>query len=225
MVDGVSPHAFLDTVPAGLVLGAPRNKGVLAQRLRVKRTRNTARLVFDLHVSLGFYAMPFLFLMAFTGLAWSFEWFHDGIYWITRSTPPPREAPEIEPTETPISLDAAHALALSTLGPVRTLTLSIPREPTRAWTARALTVDAPHDRAFDALHVDPGSGEVIAVDRYRDRSLGARTRATFYAIHVGTIFGEPTRVIAFLASLLGATFPITGLLMWLRKRRAKRRRA
>lgn len=222
---GVSTLVFLVVLVSGLFLWWPRNKRELRDRLRVKRTRNPARLVFDLHVSLGFYAMPFLFLMAFTGLAWSFDWFHDGIYWVTRSSPPSREAPTVEPTDAPISLEAARASALSALGEASHVTLSLPQEPDRAWTARALSRSAPHDRALDAVHLDPSTGQVFATDRYQDRNLGARTRSTFYAIHVGTIFGEPTRLLAFVTSLLGATFPITGFLMWLRKRRGAAKRA
>jgi uncharacterized iron-regulated membrane protein len=35
-----------------------------------------------------------------------------------------------------------------------------------------------------------------------------------YDIHVGSILGFPGKVLAFLASLIGASLPITGFLVW-----------
>lgn len=35
-----------------------------------------------------------------------------------------------------------------------------------------------------------------------------------YDIHVGSILGFPGKVLAFLASLIGASLPITGYLIW-----------
>jgi uncharacterized iron-regulated membrane protein len=44
-----------------------------------------------------------------------------------------------------------------------------------------------------------------------------------YDIHVGTIFGLPTKILAFLASLTIATLPVTGVLLYLGRTRKSRR--
>jgi len=50
-----------------------------------------------------------------------------------------------------------------------------------------------------------------------------------YDIHVGAIAGMPGKIIAFLASLLSASLPVTGFIIWWdrekRKRQSKRRKA
>ncbi|WP_233207986.1 PepSY domain-containing protein [Siphonobacter sp. BAB-5405] len=35
-----------------------------------------------------------------------------------------------------------------------------------------------------------------------------------YDIHVGSVLGFPGKVLAFLASLIGASLPVTGFLVW-----------
>ena len=40
-----------------------------------------------------------------------------------------------------------------------------------------------------------------------------------YDIHIGAVLGYPGRIAAFLAALIAASLPITGLLIWLGKRK------
>ncbi|WP_366938414.1 PepSY-associated TM helix domain-containing protein [Algoriphagus sp.] len=42
-----------------------------------------------------------------------------------------------------------------------------------------------------------------------------------YEIHFGSALGLPGRIFAFLASLIAASLPITGFLVWLNKRKKK----
>ena len=44
-----------------------------------------------------------------------------------------------------------------------------------------------------------------------------------YDIHVGSILGFPGKVMAFLASLIGASLPITGFLVWYGRKFKKRK--
>jgi uncharacterized iron-regulated membrane protein len=40
-----------------------------------------------------------------------------------------------------------------------------------------------------------------------------------YDIHIGAVLGYPGRIVAFLAALIAASLPITGLLIWLGRRK------
>ncbi|MEN0061317.1 MAG: PepSY-associated TM helix domain-containing protein [Myxococcota bacterium] len=51
------------------------------------------RATYDLHNVLGFYASGVLRLIAMTGLVWSFQWFGEGVYWITSAGAPKTELP------------------------------------------------------------------------------------------------------------------------------------
>ena len=77
---GVSTIAFAITLISGLFIWWPRNAKVLRNRLTVKCNKGWRRLFLDLHVSLGFWSMLLLLLMALTGLTWSFGWYREGFY-------------------------------------------------------------------------------------------------------------------------------------------------
>ena len=53
--------------------------------------------------------------------------------------------------------------------------------------------------------------------------LGTDARPLVRALHLGTWGGMATRVLYFLAALIGATLPITGYYLWIRRLRRKRR--
>ena len=57
---------------------------------------------------------------------------------------------------------------------------------------------------------------------FSERSLGARVRSSFKPVHTGSIWGTPSKVIAFVVCLFGASFPVTGVIMWLNRIRKKK---
>jgi uncharacterized iron-regulated membrane protein len=49
---------------------------------------------------------------------------------------------------------------------------------------------------------------------YRDKPAGEKFIGMNYDIHVGAILGWPTKILAFVASLVCATLPVTGFFIW-----------
>jgi uncharacterized iron-regulated membrane protein len=72
-ITGISAIIFIILLITGIVLGFPRNMALLRQRLSVKWEARWRRVNYDLHSTLGFYACIVLFLMAATGLVWSYK--------------------------------------------------------------------------------------------------------------------------------------------------------
>jgi uncharacterized iron-regulated membrane protein len=62
---------------------------------------------------------------------------------------------------------------------------------------------------------------VLGTLAFSQRSLGARVRSTFKPVHTGSIWGTPSKIIAFIVCLFGVTFPITGTIMWINRTRKK----
>jgi uncharacterized iron-regulated membrane protein len=63
---------------------------------------------------------------------------------------------------------------------------------------------------------------VIGNLKFQDKNLGQRVRSTFKPVHVGSIYGLPSKIIAFLVCIFGVTFPITGTIMWLNRLKKKK---
>jgi uncharacterized iron-regulated membrane protein len=238
LIVGVSTVMFLFIIATGIVLWWPATRKAVQQRLKVKWSGGWKRVNHDLHIVLGFYSALFLFVFAFTGLAWSFEWFNKGIYAVTNS-PMQRPEPPVSTVPTAAEVTAAPAPVLGTpvvsgssLTPDAALqlvmrqvpeaefyALQLPKDPTGSIRVATLRRGASYENATDEQYLDQYSGEVLSQQTYEQRSLGQRVRGMFKPVHTGAVFGWPSKIIALVVCLLGFTFPITGTILWLNRLR------
>lgn len=223
---GISTFIFLFILITGLIIWWPKTKKILKQRLKIKRNAGWKRINHDMHLVFGFYSAIFLFIMAFTGLAWSFEWFNKGIYTVTSSPikPPPPPKSVYQSSATRISFDSAFNIAKSIYHNPEFISISMPKDSTEAINLVALAENAVHELATDAVYLDQYSGAVLGKLAFAERSLGARVRSTFKPVHTGSIWGTGSKIIAFLACLAGVSFPITGTIMWFNRTRKRKKK-
>ena len=88
---GVTTLVFVAILISGVVIWIPKTKKALKNRLQVSCNKGWRRFWYDSHVSLGFYATPFLLVMALTGLTWSFTWYRTAAYSLFGGTAPKEE--------------------------------------------------------------------------------------------------------------------------------------
>lgn len=226
VIVGISTIFFLFIIATGIVLWWPKSNKILKQRLTMKWSSGWKRLNHDLHIVIGFYTSIFLFVFAFTGLAWSFEWFNDGIYTVTGTTKEQPEPPlsTVQEGAPPISFEKAYALAKAEIPAAVFYSVSKPKEADAALTVNVMPENAVHERANTQLFFDQYSGKKLGSLAFEDKNLGQRVRATFYPVHVGSIGGLPGRIIAFISCLAGFTFPITGIILWLNRLKKERKK-
>ena len=224
-ITGISTLIFLFILITGIILWWPRNKAILKQRLKIKSSASLKRLNHDLHIVLGFYSAIFLFIFAFTALAWSFKWFNDGIYKVTGSSQKPAEPVHsvFQPDKKRISYDSAFLAVSNIVTEAQYYTLRVPGDSTGVFTATVLPLGA-HESAADNYYIDQYSGQVIGSLKFQDKNLGQRVRSTFKPVHTGSIYGLPSKIIAFLVCLFGVSFPITGTIMWLNRLKKNKRK-
>lgn len=237
LVVGVSTVMFLFIIGTGIVLWWPATRKAVRQRLQVKWSGGWKRLNHDLHIVLGFYSALFLFVFAFTGLAWSFEWFNKGIFTLTNS---PMERPEPPVSAAPVAVapeiaaapaapqsltaDAALARARQLAPTAVYYALQLPKESTASIKVATLRPAATYENATDEVYLDQYSGQVLRTQTYEQRNLGQRVRGLFKPVHTGAIFGWPSKIISLVVCLLGFTFPITGVIMWLNRLKKGRKK-
>jgi len=79
---------------------------------------------------------------------------------------------------------------------------------------------------YEHFHInyDQYTGELIAEENYENKNAGEKLLAMNYDIHVGAIGGLPGKIIAFLASLICGSLPITGFIIWWDRKKRKWRR-
>ena len=216
---------FLFILITGIILWWPRTKKILVQRLKIKKNAGWKRLNHDLHLVFGFYSSIFLFIIAFTGLAWSFEWFNNGIYKVTNSplkNPAPPKSEYVSGTSA-ITPDQALAIAQTTSRDAQFYSISIPKDSSEVFIVMTLGKNPVHESATDALYIDQHSGKIAGRLPFAERSTGAKARSMFKPIHTGSIWGMPSKIIAFIVCIFGVSFPITGTIMWINRTRKKRK--
>ena len=225
LIVGISTLIFLFILITGIILWWPKTRRIFKQRLKIKWNAGWKRINHDVHLVFGFYSAIFLFIFAFTGLAWSFEWFNNGIYKVTNSPLKAPSPPKSNYTADAkrISIDEAFSAAKTVYINAEFYNMAMPKDSAEAVNVTALKKNAVHESATDALYIDQYSGKVLGTMKFNERSLGARVRSTFKPVHTGSIWGTPSKIIAFIVCLLGATFPITGVTMWINRTKRKKR--
>src|SRR5690606_19215767 len=78
-ITGAATIMFTLGVITGMVIWVPQKVRNWKQGLKVKWNANWKRVNHDLHNTLAFYSLIFLFLMGVTGPQWSFPWYRTGL--------------------------------------------------------------------------------------------------------------------------------------------------
>jgi uncharacterized iron-regulated membrane protein len=229
-VVGIAVLLFVPSLVTGLVLWFPRRPGdlrragALRRRLTVDPRRRLPRVNYDLHRILGVYALLAALTLALTGLVWSFSWVDRAVYWIATGggTPPAAVPWRSDGIVTAAGAAAAVDRALDAAGRAfpgaDRLDAALPAGPTGGLSVCATPMAGLSYRT-DCLWFDGSKGRQIGAERYRDQNAGDRLRAMNHDVHVGRIAGVPGRLVAFAASLVAASLPVTGTLIWWNRRR------
>jgi uncharacterized iron-regulated membrane protein len=175
------------------------------KRVSVKVGASWKRFDFDLHHAAGFFSSAFICVLAITGVVKAYtpdlQPFFDRI---TNSPSMTRALPSkpVPGSASRAPLDAVVAAARAKLPGAMVARIQPPAGKDGSWV------------------VNQYSGEILGVQDSRTAPLGTQITIQNRAIHVGGIYGAPTRILAFLTALAVLVQTVTGLLMWWRKRKA-----
>ncbi len=75
-----------------------------------------------------------------------------------------------------------------------------------------------NQRGTDRYKFNPRNGEITETTLYKDLDNSGKIRGWIYSVHVGSWGGMLTRILTFIAALIGASLPLTGYYLWLRKK-------
>ncbi|MBL7768244.1 MAG: PepSY domain-containing protein [Flavipsychrobacter sp.] len=227
---GSATLVFLIMLISGIVLWWPKNKAAIKQRFSIKWNAKWRRVNYDLHNVLGFYMSWIGIFLAITGLVWGFDWFADATYYATSGGKkrPPHEHPVSNPKiagNTDLVADQLWAHHLANMTDKESITVFYPVTETDP-----LEMGVNHRPGtyykVDYYHYDRYSGEELPATGsyaggFEDASLADKLVRMNYDIHVGAILGLPGKFLAFFGSLIAASLPVTGFLLWRGRRKKK----
>jgi len=224
---GVAVLIFVVLLISGIVLWWPTKwiKSIIDKSFKIKWDASFKRVNYDMHNVFGFYSCIFLFFIAITGLVWSFGWWSKSLYWVTSGGKPlveNRESPKSDTTQVKtfnITTADKVLLNLRKENPQAAgIMISIPAKP--ADPIGAFVYKQKHtfynmDRySFDQQTLKEISIKTPFSGKYVEANIPDKIRRMNYDIHVGSVLGLTGKIIAFLASLISASLPITGFIIW-----------
>ena len=214
---------------SGLYLRWPRQALNWRAWLTLDWAKKGRSFNWDLHSVAGTWCMIFYLLAALTGLSWSYEWYNKGLQKLFSDSPnsQQRKGGRGQPGPSgpaPVAdYDAIWATIQQAAGPQLSLyNVRMPPVAGQPATVFYLRSDSPHERAFNQIVLDPVTGVIKQHQRYADKSYKAQLLTSIYALHVGSYWGLPGRILVTIASLSMPLFFITGWLLYLDRRRKKR---
>ncbi|MEJ6978986.1 PepSY-associated TM helix domain-containing protein [Pedobacter sp. P351] len=233
---GVSVLVFVIMLLSGIVLWWPRKwiRSIRDKSFKIKWNGSFKRANYDTHNVLGFYSCLFLLIISLTGLVWSFQWFSKSVYWLSsggKSIPEYKQPISDTTLTVPFKMTAIDKIWMSLSGNGNNRTamfISIPKK-----SADAIGISVYYNQGtyykMDYHYFDQHSLKVLKADgpyfgKYADAGAADKLRRMNYDIHVGAILGLPGKILAFLASLISASLPVTGFLIWWGKRKKSKKR-
>ena len=215
-------------VLSGLYLRWPRRALDWKVWLKPDLTRRGRSLYWSLHAVAGTWFCVVYLIAPLTGLTWAYDWYLRGATTLLTGQAPPPEtaaapAPKAAGARQLPQLDTAWKTLLAHDGAhLDSVLISIPKSPGKPVRLRYLNHDSPNDVAYNLLLVDGKSGAILKAARYEDQPLGQRIVTAKLAVHRGAFFGLPGAIVFMLASASLVLFPVTGLLLYLGRRRQQR---
>ncbi|WP_426076007.1 PepSY domain-containing protein [Janthinobacterium sp. PSPC3-1] len=187
--------------------------------------------LWNLHSVIGTWCLVVYVMLTLTGLYWSYDIVRDNIdAWagkpprVAQAPAKPGPAREKKPETARAAIDTA--LAWNTFqqraGAWTLATVRMPTRPNDTVQFTWLAADAPHDRARSTMAISPADGSITEDKPYGQQGQGSRLVSIIYPLHMGTYFGLPGRIIVTVASLCMPLFGITGWMLYLGRRKAKR---
>jgi uncharacterized iron-regulated membrane protein len=222
---------FLVMLVTGLVLWWPKNKGAVKQRFTIKWSARWRRKNYDLHNVLGFYATWIVIILVITGLVWGFQWFAKATYWTISAGESLRQYQEPLSDTTRLTTQAQMPAVDRVWQKMRAeypaaaiIEVHIPEHPA-ASIAASINPEAATYWQTDYRYFDQYTLEELPVDhpwgRYHQATTADKITRMNYDIHVGAILGLPGKLLAFFASLIAASLPVTGFYIWWGRRNKK----
>ncbi|WP_336834512.1 PepSY-associated TM helix domain-containing protein [Sphingobacterium siyangense] len=225
---GTNCLLFLITLITGFIWWYPTKwtKSTRDKSFKIKWKANWKRLNIDLHNVLGFYTLIITVILTVTGVVFTFRWFDDGYHWLITGGETRLHHPEKGISDTTLlstSFRYPDDEIWRRFIQHQNVRIKYPKEAKDVYTVY-INPTTGHNDLTTWYELDQNSLAIVGESKYAKMSLGQKIYRANFDIHVGTIGGMPTKVLASFASLVGASLPITGCVIWYNRKWGKKRK-
>jgi uncharacterized iron-regulated membrane protein len=221
---------FVLMLLTGIYLWWPKKWAIksIKNSFLLKWKSSPKRINFDLHNVLGFYASILLLVISLSGLFFAFKWFRNSVQWVANGGKivivKKSDINSVKPDriDTINALDHIASNNLLQEDGEREFSITFPNKKRPYYSASSnLSKNAHYERI--KREYNQYTGEVIRESNFEDLdSNGEKLYSLNYDLHVGSILGLTGKIIAFFASLIAASLPVTGFFIWFLKGRKQK---
>lgn len=223
---------FVIMMITGLILWWPKSKSARKQRFSVKWNAKWRRVNYDLHNVFGFYMTWVAIFIALTGMVMGFQWFSTLVYKTASGgesmvefympSSPKGIAPSVP------AVDQLYNRMAKEYPNIDILEVHFPDSDTAsieiAANPRAGTYYKSDYRYFNQYTLE--EIEVThSYGKYEKATAAQKLMRMNYDIHIGAIWGIAGKFLAFFGSLIAASLPITGFMIWWGRKNKKKKTA
>ena len=227
-----STVVFVVMMISGIFLWWPRNRAARKQRFKVKFNASWKRVNYDIHNVLGFYMSWVAIVLAVTGLVWGFQWFAKTLYAVTGGEKTyefyePHSTDKNIATYTPTAaVDVIYEKMKAEYPAAEMFEVHYP-ETDSSSLGVAINPDVDTYWKSDYRYFDQYTLKEIEVThiygKFKDANAADKLARMNYDLHTGAVWGLPGKILMFCASLIAASLPVTGFLLWRGRHRAKKK--
>lgn len=236
---GISTSLFVVILITGIILWWPKSKKAWKNLVTIRLRSGWKRFLYDLHVVGGMYAIVFLLAMALTGLTWSYPWYRNAFYSlfgveqsvqknntkeayanksVRKTNNNAVDAEKVSESQSPyIYWQDVYEFVAHENSDYKQITIS-------NGSVNVSFNRIGNQQASDSYKFDNRTGRVTDHTYYSDNNKRNKLRGWIYSVHVGSWGGMVTRILAFMAALLGATLPLTGYYLWIKRLNKKNKK-
>jgi len=205
---------FVALLISGLMLWWPKknSKKQFSKAFTIKWNAKFKRLNYDLHNVAGFYSLLVLLVIALTGLMMSFE-LHVVKYPTAKSNTVNADKPHSDIHE--------RILANATWRSPNAAFFyyNIPADSTGTINVSAYASESNFYQRSTYKYGQFSAKPLLIGKPFSDLPSAAKIQTINFDLHTGSAFGLFGKIVAFIASFVAASLPITGLLIWLGKKK------
>lgn len=246
-ITGACALMLIYFVLSGLYLRWPK-KHSARQWLAVKPKLKGRNFIWDLHAVVGTWVIVFYLLFACTGLYWSYDWWRSGMFKVMGVEQPKpqghgptpqnrgmqqnkrsehntdkKSEPQLDNTQLITVLNQTWSGFNSQVGrDYSTLTLSLPKKDDGKIELSFVDATPQHERARNQAIYNYQTGTIEKMELYEDKKLNQKIMSSMLPVHRGSFFGPIYQFVAMLASLAMPLFFVTGLMLYLKRRKQKK---
>jgi uncharacterized iron-regulated membrane protein len=216
---------YLIIVISGIILWWPSNSTLLKKRLGINFRDSFNVFNYRIHNTTGFYVSWVLIFVIITGLFFSFSGIKNSFRKLSGE--------DLIKYDTPLSSENTTGKSMDPIQFIDKLAIRFRKE----FPNNNIRISNPHKKddpiqvsiiekdqlnpIVDHLYFDRYTLERLngnfKFGLHQERSFFSRLQLIAYDIHFGSVMGFTGRFLVFIASLLGATLPISGFLIWWKK--------